>query len=260
MTIFRVIYRLIVFIIIVLAFIINGVAILIFVKDPKRRLIKFSNSTQLYCGMVVRGLGIKVIPKNKPHDLKNVLFVANHMGFLDIMAIASLSPMLFVTSIEMKNTPGLGILTQMGGCLYTDRRSRGKIMDELKTLIEALKGGLSIVLYPESKATNGEAVLPFKRTLMMSAGYAGVPIQPLVVNFTEINGESGFRLKWRDHVCWYGEMSFLTAFSNALTLKSVTLEIEFLEQIHPSPQDDRAEIADRAHALIARNFVPARDI
>lgn len=244
---------------VVFAFLVNGMIILLFIREPNRRLERFSRSTQLYCGMIVKGLGIRVITKNRPPDLRNVLFVSNHMGFLDILAIASLYPMLFVTSVEMKNTPVLGTLTQMGGCLYTDRRSRGRIMDELQNIVQALKEGLSVVLYPESVSTNGEAVLPFKRTLMMSAAYANVPIQPLVVNFTEINGEPGFSKKWRDSVCWYGDMSFFTAFCNALVLKSVALEIEFLEQIYPQPEDDRAVIANKAHQLIASKFVPVSE-
>jgi 1-acyl-sn-glycerol-3-phosphate acyltransferase len=89
----------------------------------------------------------------------------------------------------------------------------------------------------------------------MAAAHAEVPIQPIVVNFREVNGEK-FSLKWRDHLCWYGDIPFAVSLWNALTLKTVKAEIEFLEKIHAKPEDDRGEIADRAHALISEKFVP----
>ncbi|HND85557.1 MAG TPA: lysophospholipid acyltransferase family protein, partial [Pseudobdellovibrionaceae bacterium] len=117
------------------------------------------------------------------------LMVANHMGFIDILFLASQIPMTFVTSVEMRDTPFLGWITDMGGCLYVERRSRSSILRELEHIAQALKEGFRIVLYPESVSTNGEQVLPFKRTLLMSAAMAGVPIQPVVVNFKSIDGE-----------------------------------------------------------------------
>lgn len=181
------------------------------------------------------------------------------MGFVDILLMGSIFPLLFVTSNEMRETPFLGLLTEMGGCMYVERRSRTKILDEMKSIVTALQNGFRIVLYPEATSTNGEQVLPFKRTLMMAASHAGVPIQPAVVNFRKVNGED-FSLKWRDHLCWYGDITFATSLWKALTLKSLHAEIEFLEQIHTTPEDDRGLIADKAHSLISEKFVPVKGI
>ncbi len=102
----------------------------------------------------------------------------------------------------MRETPLLGLLTELGGCIFVERRSRTKILDDLKSIVRPLQRGFKVVLYPEATSTNGEQVLPFKKALMMAAARAGVPIQPVVINFPEINGEP-FSLKTRDYVCWY---------------------------------------------------------
>lgn len=196
---------------------------------------------------------------NKPKDGEKFLLVSNHMGFMDILLMFSICPMLFVTSNEMRETPFLGLLTEMAGCMYVERRSRTKILEEMKSMVEALRDGFRIVLYPEATSTNGEQVLPFKRTLMMAASQAGVPIQPAVINFREVNGDE-FNLKWRDHLCWYGDISFATSLWKALTLKSLKAEIEFLEQIQTTPEDDRGLIADKAHAMIAAKFIPVKGL
>lgn len=93
----------------------------------------------------------------------------------------------------------------------------------------------------------------------MAAAHAGVPIQPVVINFREVNGEE-FTLRWRDHLCWYGDIPFVTSMWKALTLKSVKGEIEFLELIHSSPEDDRGLVADKAHAMISKKFVPVKSL
>lgn len=228
------------------------------VRDPQKRLVRFSRNTQFFARHILKIFNLDLRVTNLPADQQKFLLVSNHMGFLDIFILASCYPSVFVTSVEMRETPFLGLITELGGCIYVERRSRLRIADEMHSIVESLKKGFKVVLYPEATSTNGEQVLPFKRTLMMAAAHASVPIQPVVVNFRKINGEE-FTLKWRDHVCWYGDISFVTSMWKSAILKSVVAEIEFLEQIIASPNDDRAVIADKAHASISAKFIPVKD-
>ena len=253
----RGVLRFIGFIGVVIVFLAVAFTCHLFVKDPKKRLHKFSVNTSRCCGWLVWMFDIRVKVVNRPPDLKARLIVSNHMGFIDILCLASVNPMLFVTSNEMRETPFLGLLTEMAGCLFVERRSRTKILGEMKKIGEALSNGINIVLYPEATSTNGEQVLPFKRTLMMAAGHADVPIQPVVFNFRSINGEE-FSMKWRDHVCWYGDIPFATSMLRALSLKYVEAEIEFLPEVIISKDEDRGLIADKIHAMVSSKFVPVK--
>lgn len=226
-------------------------------RGEEVRLRRFSRNVHFFCGLVLKAFNIKLKVVNKPQGPVHFLMVSNHMGFVDILINGSLFPMSFVTSMEMRETPFLGLLTEMGGCIYVERRNRSKILDELKGIAETIKKGFSVVLYPEATSTNGEQVLPFKKTLIMAAAYAGVPIQPVVVNFRKVNGED-FTIKWRDHLCWYGDIPFYVSLWKALQLKELQAEVEFLEQIHPTVDDDRGVIAERAHAMISAKFVPVK--
>ena len=229
----------------------------LFTKDPKKRLEKFSRNTSRCCGWLIWMFDIRVKVVNRPVGDQARLIVSNHMGFIDILCLASVTPMLFVTSNEMRETPFLGLLTEMAGCLFVERRSRTKILGEMKKIGNALSDGINIVLYPEATSTNGEQVLPFKRTLMMAAGHAEVPIQPVVFNFRSINGEE-FSMKWRDHVCWYGDIPFATSMLRALSLRYVEAEIEFLPEVPITKDEDRGLIADKIHAMISSRFVPVK--
>lgn len=200
---------------------------------------------------------MKVKPIHLPSHDSGFLYVGNHMGFIDILALASLKPFLFVTSQEMRETPLLGLLCEMGGCLFVERRRRTNIKNELSEMTEALKRGYRLVIYPEATSHNGEVVLPFKRTLVTSAGHAGVPIVPGVFNFTRIN-QDGFTMKWRDYVCWYGDMTFADAMLRLLTLDSLEASIEFLPEVRVDEQVDRGQLADSLHNEIAKRFVPVQ--
>jgi len=212
-------------------------------------------NVQRHCGLLVRLCNVQVRVKGSPVAGTNFLYVGNHMGFVDIFVVSALVPALFITSQEMRETPVLGDLCEMAGCIFVERRSRTKIMGELNVLVDALKQGFNIVLYPEATSSNGEKILPFKKTLMMSGPHAGKPIQPACINYLEVNGEE-FSLKWRDHVCWYGDMPFTTAMWNMLTTKSVTAELEFLEPIYANAETNRSEVANQAFHSINSRFRP----
>lgn len=210
----------------------------------------------MYSKFLLKVMNLKLIVKNLPPSDFKCLVVSNHMGIIDILMLASIYPMIFVTSNEMRETPGLGWITEMGGSIYVERRSRTKIVDELHHIAKFLRKGFRVTLYPEAKATNGEVVLPFKKTLLMAAGEAGVPVQPVVVNFREVNGIQGFPLKYRDSLCWYGDLPFVKSVWGAAQLKSVVGEVEFLEPLSFAPDADRTYVAETLHHRIASKYVP----
>lgn len=216
----------------------------------RRFYIKLSSA---YARILMRLFNVTVIEKNKPSQDKVHLHVQNHMGFLDVLILCSTTQNCFVTSQEMREFPFLGLLCEMGGCLFVERRDRSRIFRELESLAQAMRDGFRVTLYPEATSTNGEEVLPFKKTLLMSAALAQLPIQPTVFNWVTINNEP-FTLKNRDLVCWYGDMGFVTSMWAHLKLKEVTAEIEYLEPIASTLKDDRTMIAELAHDRIAEKF------
>jgi 1-acyl-sn-glycerol-3-phosphate acyltransferase len=217
----------------------------------------YSENSQYHCALMLRVFKIQVTVKGAPIAGTNFLYVGNHMGFVDIFVLSSIMPALFITSQEMRETPVLGGICEMAGCIFVERRSRTQIMNELGSLRQALEQGFNVVLYPEATSTNGEAVLPFKKTLMMAGPQAARPIQPGCINFLEIDGKD-FNLNTRDNVCWYGDMSFFEAIWNSLTSSSMKAELHFLEPMHEPATADRSAVAMKAHALVSAHFKTPR--
>lgn len=252
----RVIIRIFYFLSIVTVYLSSAYIIHYTTKDPKLRKKKFSQNAGIYTTLVCKLFNIKieVIQPLSFHDAG--LIVGNHMGFIDILVMHSLTKALFVTSYEMRETPVLGLITEMSGCLFVERRNKSNILSELKNIIDALNDDFNVTLYPEATSHNGEEILPFKRTLMTSAAAAGKPILPYCFNFKSINGEP-FSLKYRDHVCWYGDMGFFSSFLKSISLEEIVTEVIFLEPYYPKMEQERAEVANEVRRRIVKHFRPA---
>ncbi len=254
----RAAFRFFKFVAIISVYLIQGTIIYLFNRDPHTRRTRLVANAHQYGIRLVKAFNVEVICKNPiPHD-ESSLLIGNHVGFIDILALISVVPCVFITSGEMRDTPGLGQITKVAGCTYVDRVNRMKIHNELKDLIEVLKRGFRVVLYAESVASDGEQVLPFKKTLLMAAGLANVPIRPFVFNFRTVGG-APVQFKHRDALCWYGDITFFQSIWGALQLDTLVCEIEFLPLLFTKPEDHRSEIAQKLHAMVSEKYVPFVD-
>jgi 1-acyl-sn-glycerol-3-phosphate acyltransferase len=123
----------------------------------------------IYSKVLTWILGIKISHNLNTIDRnKNYFIVSNHLSYIDILLISSVLPTSFVTSVEMKNTPFLGQIIQLAGCLFVERRNKKNIMNEIGDIENALNKGLNVTVFPEATSTNGEQVLKFKRSLFMN--------------------------------------------------------------------------------------------
>lgn len=253
----RLIYRLIIFVVYSSDYLLRAAWITWTEQDPYLRRKKYTLNAVRTNTIACKKFGIRIEVVNPLPASAHGLIVGNHMGFLDIMVMASVSPNLFVTSNEMKETPFLGLICEMGGCLFVERRSRGNIQNELKEMIDHLQKGFRVILYPEATSHNGEEILPFKRTLLTAAAHAGVPIYPYAFNFKSINN-GPFTTKFRDSVCYYGGITFPVSMFRSLCLDEVTAEVTFLEPYYPKVDEDRGYVADTVRERIVKAFRPVQ--
>lgn len=251
----RAFFRFVQFLCYLSAYFVSASYVYLTTPDPIRRRHRLTENGSKYARLMLNGFNVELICKNPISADEQCLLVGNHVGFIDIVCLVAIQPAVFITSTDMKNTPLLGQICDLGGCTYVNRRSRMKIHDELKDVVNVLKQGFRVVLYAESVASNGEQVLPFKKTLMMSAGIAQKPIRPFVFNFRKANNEP-VRFEHRDHLCWYGDQTFLPAIWRSLQLDSAVCEIEFLPLVHATEDDNRTEVANRVHKMVSEKYNP----
>lgn len=226
------------------------------IKDKKTRLQYFNKTVSAYTKKVLQTINCEISTPGfdpKIFENENFLIISNHLSYLDVLITSSVLPSCFVTSVDLGESKFLGTLAELGGALFVERRHRGMIEQDTKNLSDTLKDGFNLVLYPEGTSTNGEKVMPFKKSLLMSAVHAQKNILPVCIKYIEVDGEP-FTVENRDRVCWYGDIPFATHAANMMKTKHLKVELHFLDVIKVTPESTRHELAEMAQAAISAAY------
>lgn len=126
------------------------------------------------------------------------VFVANHTTAIDILLTASAmpQPMKFLAKMEIKKMPVFGYMVQMLA-IMVDRKSEESRKKSLIYMVNDLKQGNSILLYPEGTRNRTDAPLKeFKDGAFRTAIMAQVPIAvQTTVGAKALNPTQGLQLK-----------------------------------------------------------------
>jgi 1-acyl-sn-glycerol-3-phosphate acyltransferase len=214
------------------------------------------NNISRHAKFALKLFNIKVKKISYMKDIDdNYLLVSNHLSYLDIFVIASQFPACFVTSFEMKETPFLGQLCSIGGCLFVERRSKKGLSNEVKNLTNALDKNMNVVIFPEATSTNGEQLLKFRRPLFQAAVDAGKPVLPLCLNYKKID-QNALNLRNRDLVFWYGDQTFFPHFLNLLTVGQIEVELSILDPFFAEAEMSKTELAEKSFQLVQDHYRP----
>jgi 1-acyl-sn-glycerol-3-phosphate acyltransferase len=183
-----------------------------------------------------------------------VLFLANHLSWLDIMALASASGAAFVSKEEVGQWPVVGWLARLNNTVFIARADRKSVRGQADALRDALASGQPVALFPEGTTEGGTGVLPFRASLLASLfpPLPGLAVQPVALDY----GPTG------NEIAWTGSEG---AGANARRVLSrrgtIPLTIRFLEPIDPATLCDRKQLAARAHSAVvaALGSAPAAD-
>jgi 1-acyl-sn-glycerol-3-phosphate acyltransferase len=213
-----------------------------------------STYTHWHAATLANILQLKLVLNSSDEEIlknsKGMLLAANHLSYLDVIALMALSTYRFVTSVEVKKTFFLGHITQMAGCLFVERRNKNNIHDEIREMTESLKRKESVFFFPEATSTNGEAVLRFKIPLFQSAVDSGCPILPIAIRYLSISGNKVTTLN-RDIVCWYGDMTFLDHFWQVLREDHIVLGMKTGALIQVEADSNLINLSELAQKTVA---------
>ncbi len=247
--------RVIIMPLLILAFLVASFSGRLVFRSETGRRVYHRQITSFFSSLALRVLRINVNINGQGAESvpDAALFVCNHLSYLDILVMAAHFPGLFITSMEVKHTPVLGLLAEMGGSLFIERRNRDNIDGEIATIANALQQGFRVTLYPEGTSSDGQSVLPFKRSLIQSALDAHVPVQPFALAYSKINDQPFGDIN-RDRVCWYGSMSFLPHFLSLFRVSRIQTQLHVLPAVYPGCGDTRKDICDLVQTAIRQTY------
>jgi 1-acyl-sn-glycerol-3-phosphate acyltransferase len=162
----------------------HGMAIMA-LRFPSLDAVGRQQRVQWWSAKLLRLAGIKFASDGVPHPGATLL-VANHVSWLDIVAIHAACPQArFVSKADVLAWPLLGWLIRGAGTLFIQRERRRDAMRVVHEMANALKRGDTVAVFPEGTTGTGEQVLPFHANLLQAAIATEVPVQLAVLRYSE---------------------------------------------------------------------------
>ena len=106
------------------------------------------------CKIVCFICGVEISKSGAQFSQRQGLILANHMSYLDVVAIGSVYPCSFVAKHEISQWPLIGLLTRGLGCVFLDRFHLGSRVRTLRELRKRLALH-DICVFPEGTTTSG---------------------------------------------------------------------------------------------------------
>lgn len=194
-----------------------------------------------WSGWLVRCFGFRIRRFGKPLP-GAVMYVANHVSWLDIELIHSQRAVNFVAKAEIARWPLVGWLASRGGTIYHRRGSTDSMAAVMQTVVERLHQGHPVGIFPEGGTGRGDKVRVFHARIFQAALDAGVPVQPVALRY----GNGG---RQDPGVPFGAKESFFANFVRLLGNPSMDAEVHFLEPVDATP-DARRRMAEESRARI----------
>ncbi|MDR3424844.1 MAG: lysophospholipid acyltransferase family protein [Alphaproteobacteria bacterium] len=210
----------------------------------------------LFHRLLLRLLGIRLRVCGTPSTTAPVLFVSNHVSYLDVIALGSLLPASFVAKSEVAGWPLFGFLARVQNTVFIERRSI-RAADQSTYLQDILAKRQNLILFPEGTSSEGITTLPFKSSLFSivenSALNAPITVQPISLTCT---GLDGFPLlhEERAQYAWFGDMTLVPHLWNVFQRGHFTLDIIFHPPLTTADCPNRKILAATSEKLVAKGI------
>jgi 1-acyl-sn-glycerol-3-phosphate acyltransferase len=206
---------------------------------PRERL----QQTGRWCAKMARVLGLQVhgsgVSQGGP-----VLLVANHISWLDILAINAVHPARFVSKADVRAWPLLGWLVAGGGTLFIERERKRDALRVVHQIAESLKQGDTVAMFPEGTTGDGLTLLPFHANLMQAAISTATPLQPIALRYVDADSQPSRA------VVWVGDTTLATSLWQVAMADRIEVFVTQLPVV-PSQERDRRELAESLRQQIA---------
>lgn len=195
--------------------------------------------SHLWGEWILKFLGIELRVEGLEHLVpgQSYVYAANHRSQFDIFTLLAALPLDFgwVAKKSLFNIPIFGQALFRMGNIPIDRSNLQQAVKSLNVAAAIVRGGRSVVIFPEGTRAAGRELLPFKKGGFVMVMKAGQPIVPVSINGTMAIQPKG-----------------------TITVRPGPIKVIISKPIHP--QDFRGrrkeELIAAVRRDIARNFDP----
>jgi 1-acyl-sn-glycerol-3-phosphate acyltransferase len=190
-----------------------------------------------WAGRMLRVLDVRLDVRGTLHPAP-VLLLANHVSWLDILAVHAVHAVRFVSKADVRRWPLVGFLVASGGTLFIEREKKRDALRVVHHVAGALRDGAAVALFPEGTTGTGRALLPFHANLLQAAVAAQAPVQPVALRFSDAG------TAFSDAVLYLGETTLLQSLWRVAAADGLAAHVELLPALAVEGLDRRALAAE----------------
>lgn len=141
----------------------------------------FARGMAWFCHIPFHVQGWEGLPEDIRAGRQPVIFMSNHESQLDppVLIAALPVPAVYIAKKEVKYMPFVGWAAMAAGVIFIDRGDRERAIQSIQDAARKIRGGKSVVIFPEGTRSRDGRLLPFKKGGFALALDAGVPIVPM---------------------------------------------------------------------------------
>ena len=202
-------------------------------------------AVRLWCSMAARCVGLR-IRRAGPEPPPGCLVAANHVGYLDSLALGVTTPGRFLVKSEIAGWPLFGALTRWSGGVFVQRDRPRDSRPLIREVARRLGDGDRVLLFPEAGVSpDGATVGAFRPMLFESCVGSGRPVVPVALRYTR----PADKRIW----AWIDEPSLWRhLWGRVLPTPGVEVEVRFGDPLPPISSTGRKDLAVKTRDQVCR--------
>lgn len=184
---------------------------------------------------LLAALGVKLVWRG-PAPRPGSLLVANHVSWLDVLALLAVAPMTLVAKREVRAWPAVGAMARAAGVIFVDRARPKRLPATVSEITAALRAGRSVAVFPEGTTFCGAEAGRFRPAVFQAAVDARVPVVPIAIRYASPSAS------------FIGDDTLWASVRRVAGLRGLTVTLVGSAALRPEPGADRRCLARAAQA------------
>ena len=202
---------------------------------------------QFWARGAARIAGVRTVVHGEVPKNSGMLLVSNHLGYLDILAHASVFRIRFTPKAEIRRWFFAGAMVSLSAPVWIDRKAPRRAAEYAGVFRETMTHGVSLLVYPEGTSSDGKhGLLPFKSTPFASLP-PGTPILPMVLFYRETPAADA-------PGAWFDDTPFPAHVWGVLGLKEVKIDLFIMPQMTAGENEERKALAGRVRDAMLEEY------
>jgi 1-acyl-sn-glycerol-3-phosphate acyltransferase len=140
-----------------------------------------------WCARLLAAAGVTVVVTG-PRPAAGSLVVANHVSWLDVLALNRVTPVRMLAKVEVRSWPLIGAMAARVGTVFLERDRLRALPAAVAAVAGALRAGGCVGVFAEGTTRCGRDLGRFRPAAFQAALDADAPVVPVALSYADAGG------------------------------------------------------------------------